>query len=158
MQQQSVPTVTAADIARLVRRDFPPELHGEVNSRLATYESISVGKERVLAAILKLADGKIDDIENYVKAANADFRDVFAWAEYPRYMREVPAGREGLGQGSDYPVGLGAVSSVVRSMKGGFHTLSYHVLRPLAMTSAKGRCTRNPSSPPLLLPCVNSRP
>lgn len=97
MQQQPVPTVTAADIARLVRRDFPPELHDKVNSRLAAYQSVSVGKERVLAAILKLAAGNIDDIEKYVRAASADFRDVLAWAEYPRYMREVPPGGKGSG-------------------------------------------------------------
>jgi hypothetical protein len=38
---------------------------------------------RVQLAILALADGDLDKVENLVEHANGDYRDVLYWAEYP---------------------------------------------------------------------------
>lgn len=86
---QPVPTVTPDDIDRLVRRDFPGLDPVEVISKLHNYRQTFGSNERVLAAILKLASGDASAVDRYVDAANADPRDVLAWAEYPRYLNEV---------------------------------------------------------------------
>jgi hypothetical protein len=50
----------------------------EILSRVAN------ASERVCLAILKLAGGRLDRLRHFVDVANADFRDVIAWAENPR--------------------------------------------------------------------------
>ena len=47
---------------------------------------------RVKLAVLKLAGDEPthDDIEGYAKAAQQDYRDVLAWAEYPRQIEAGP--------------------------------------------------------------------
>lgn len=46
--------------------------------------------ERVAVACLKLSEGDLALLKKYVDAAKADYRDVLAWAEYPRQMRLGP--------------------------------------------------------------------
>jgi hypothetical protein len=46
--------------------------------------------ERVAVACLKLSDGDLARLRKWVEAATADYRDVLAWAEYPRQMRLGP--------------------------------------------------------------------
>jgi hypothetical protein len=41
-------------------------------------------RERVQLATLKLSEGRLDRLRHYVEAAIQDYRDVLAWAEYPR--------------------------------------------------------------------------
>jgi hypothetical protein len=41
-------------------------------------------RERVQLAILKLAEGEIDKLLHFTRAAKGDFRDVLYWADYPR--------------------------------------------------------------------------
>jgi hypothetical protein len=41
-------------------------------------------------ACLKLSDGDLARLKKYVEAATTDYRDVLAWAEYPRQMRLGP--------------------------------------------------------------------
>lgn len=50
--------------------------------------------DRVRLAILKLAGADLQSVEKYTGYACADYRDVIAWAEYPRQARqwEMPAG------------------------------------------------------------------
>ncbi len=47
--------------------------------------------ERIAVACLKLSDGDLARLKEYVDAATADYRDVLAWAEYPRQMRLGPS-------------------------------------------------------------------
>lgn len=47
--------------------------------------------ERVAVACLKLSHGDLARLEECVKAAATDYRDVLAWAEYPRQMRLGPS-------------------------------------------------------------------
>ena len=41
-------------------------------------------RERVQLATLKLSEGRLDRLRHFVEAAIQDYRDVLAWAEYPR--------------------------------------------------------------------------
>jgi hypothetical protein len=47
--------------------------------------------DRVAVACLKLADGDLGKLEECVQAALADYRDVLAWAEFPRQMQLGPS-------------------------------------------------------------------
>jgi hypothetical protein len=88
MQTQPIPNVTADDVERIVRRDFPPDRIGEALAILG--EFISENPYRVRLAALKLAAGKIERLRYEVDRANYDYRDVLVAAEYPGYWKQVP--------------------------------------------------------------------
>lgn len=46
--------------------------------------------DRVAVACLRLSDGDLARLERLIGAAITDYRDVLAWAEYPRQMRLGP--------------------------------------------------------------------
>lgn len=86
---QPIPTVTRADVERIVRRDFADR---EVDRALRILDEC--GKEtsrqnatRVRLAALKLAAGDLEGLQRTVKEAAHDWRDVIASAEYPAYMK-----------------------------------------------------------------------
>lgn len=89
---QLTPTVTAADVERVVRRDFPPERVAEVIAMLNEYGSEGWQREtdRVRLAVLKLAAGNMEKVRQGIETAKQDYRDVLAYAEYPGYMSRVP--------------------------------------------------------------------
>ncbi len=84
---QPHPTVTQADLERVVRRDFPADRESEVLAMLNEYgtEAWHSERERVCAAILKLAAGSLEQLRVQVEAAKADYREVLGLAEYPGY-------------------------------------------------------------------------
>lgn len=86
---QPVPQVTAEDIARVVRRDFPPDQVDAVFAMLAEYGTQPWHREpeRVQIAALKLADGDLDKLRNAIDRAKQDYREVLAPAEYPKYTK-----------------------------------------------------------------------
>jgi len=43
--------------------------------------------DRVRLAVLKLSGTDISEIENWTKRAKEDYRDILAWAEYPRQSK-----------------------------------------------------------------------
>jgi hypothetical protein len=45
------------------------------------------GKTRVHLAVLKLSEGNLDKLAQYVSVAKSDYRDVVAWAEYPEQIK-----------------------------------------------------------------------
>lgn len=51
---------------------------------------------RVRLAILKLAGAELQSVEKYTGYAREDYRDILAWAEYPRQSRQrlMPQGKE----------------------------------------------------------------
>lgn len=66
---------------------FPDRDAADVLACLDRYgtEPYERERRRVQLAILKLCDEAGDqDLENYVRTAKQDYRDVLAWAEYPR--------------------------------------------------------------------------
>jgi hypothetical protein len=83
--------VTAADLDRLVRREFPPEQVEEACAVLARYGSGPGEREpdRVRIAVLKLAGGDLERLEHFAGVAAVDYRDVLAFAEYPAYFDKV---------------------------------------------------------------------
>jgi len=92
MAKQPTPTVTAEDVARVVRRDFPAERIAEVFTILDEYGTERWHSEapRVRLAALKLAAGSIEQLRNEIETAKRDYRDVLAWAEYPEYSKDMP--------------------------------------------------------------------
>jgi hypothetical protein len=82
---QPVPKVTRKHVDRIVRRDFPAESFSEVMAALNEYgkENYEREIERVQLDILKLANGKMDELQKAIKSAKSDYRDVISWAEYP---------------------------------------------------------------------------
>ena len=84
---QPVPGVTAADVNRIVSRDFPPGTRARVMAALEEYgrESWHNDIDRVRVALLKLAGGDLARLRLHLDVAKTDFRDVLAAAEYPLY-------------------------------------------------------------------------
>ncbi len=93
MTSQPFPTVTGADVERIVRRDFPADRVAEVLAMLEKYGREPWHREphRVHVAALKLAAGNIERLRQEIEGARRDYRDVLAYAEYPGYFRRVPA-------------------------------------------------------------------
>lgn len=88
---QPIPSVTGADVERVVRRDFPPDQFGAVMSVLSGYggEVWQQGECRVRMAALKLAAGSLEGLHQEIEKAKRDYRDVLAHAEYPAYTKQV---------------------------------------------------------------------
>jgi len=87
---QPTPDVSAADVERIVKRDFPPE---QVAAVLAALEECGKEKwqreaDRVRLAILKLANRDLQKLRYWLEAAKCDYRDVLGPAEYPRYHKK----------------------------------------------------------------------
>jgi hypothetical protein len=81
--EQPVPNVSEADVKRIVSRDFGNEQEANVLSALERFDM----SPRVRLA-LKLANGDFDKLLEAGKDAIQDYRNVLAWAEYPRsWMR-----------------------------------------------------------------------
>lgn len=62
--------------------------HEDASRLLDQLKQISTKEvSRVQLAVLKLSDGDPDKLQHYIEAAQIDYRDVLAWAEYPQQMR-----------------------------------------------------------------------
>jgi hypothetical protein len=77
-----LPDLTAADLERIVRRDFSSEQFPEVMTILGELDN-RWGSIRVRLAALKLADGSLEVLKKQIAFANQDYRDVLVAAEYP---------------------------------------------------------------------------
>lgn len=88
---QPTPKVTAQDVGRVVRRDFPKVEHCEVLVVLDEYGVETGHREcyRVQLAALKLANGNLKRLKYAIEDAKRDYRDVLAPAEYPSYLKET---------------------------------------------------------------------
>lgn len=89
MSQQPVPSVTAVDVERIARRDFPPGVVSEVLAILREYGTEDWEGEpvRVRLAVLRLAAGDLEHLRYEMDRAKRDYRDVLASAEYPGYAQ-----------------------------------------------------------------------
>lgn len=97
--QDFVPTIDDETLERLVNRDFTSDTAGRVRALLESYgaKPHHIERNRVRAAILKLANGELRAIQQQVSVAVTDFRDVIGAAEYPRQME---IGFVGMGSAS----------------------------------------------------------
>ncbi len=84
---QPVPTVSADDVERIIRRDFSAEQYDAIVETLGLLGQW--GNPRTQLAVLKLAAGNLERLAVYVKAGRSDFRDVLMWAEYPQANKKV---------------------------------------------------------------------
>ena len=91
MLSQPTPSVTRADVERVVRRDFPVDCLSEVLAWLDGYGTDAGHREpdRVHLAILKLAVGNLERVRSEIENAKRDYRDVLGAAEYPGYMKRL---------------------------------------------------------------------
>ena len=84
--KQVIPKISDKDVQRIVARDFPENEIETVFLKLSQCTYLK-GKNRIWTAVLKLANGNISMIDQYIDDANRDWRDVIAQAEYPEYAK-----------------------------------------------------------------------
>ena len=91
MTTQPTPSVTGADVERIVRRDFPADRAIEVLAMLDEYgaEDGQTEPHRVRLAALKLAAGDLQRLRYEIEGAKRDYRDVLGPAEYPGYSNRM---------------------------------------------------------------------
>jgi hypothetical protein len=85
---QKIARPSRSDVLRVAARDFPGDQTFEALRLLgdcATGEDEGI-RDRIHAAVLKLAGGNIERLRQLTEIAKADFRNVIAPAEYPRYL------------------------------------------------------------------------
>ncbi len=88
---QPTPTVSRADVERVVRRDFPAEAFSEVIAILDAYgvKDYEREKDRIQLAVLKLARGCLQNLRREIDGAQCDYRDTLLSAEYPGYGKRM---------------------------------------------------------------------
>jgi hypothetical protein len=76
-------------VLKKIKEIFPQENPEGVMAILDLHgvESYERERERVQLAILKLCNGRVDELVSNVEMAKQDYRDVLAYAEYPSEMR-----------------------------------------------------------------------
>ena len=83
--RQPTPSVTADDVERIVRRDFPAHVVDDILALIATVEVRE--KPRVVLACLKVADSNLDRLRATLADASGYYRELLAEAEYPLATR-----------------------------------------------------------------------
>lgn len=74
-------------VEQKIRQEFDP---ADVEEALRLLDDSDVNGRAQLAAV-KLSEGSIQALRGYLASARVDWRDVIAWAEYPREIA-APAG------------------------------------------------------------------
>ncbi|PRX56799.1 hypothetical protein [Flagellimonas meridianipacifica] len=85
-RSQRISSFEEGEIEFLISREFP-ERAREVENKFSGLQKFWISTNRTKAAILKLAEGDFNKIRELIKQANADPRDVIAYAEFPRSMQ-----------------------------------------------------------------------
>lgn len=82
--EQPVAKITDKQLEYLIQRDFANNTE-LVKQKLNKIKSDSQnGKNRISAAVLKIANSDLTKIDFLIRKANEDFRDIVSEAEYPR--------------------------------------------------------------------------
>jgi hypothetical protein len=82
------PERTAADVERIVKRDFPTEEFANAMAILNEYKPrYNDSPFSVQLAALRLANGDVPRLRSAIESAKSDFRDVILWAVYPSYIK-----------------------------------------------------------------------
>lgn len=86
---QQVAKISTDQLTKLILREFPNDIES-VTTKLEQVNSDSeAGQRRISAAILKLANRELDELDSLIEKANFDFRDIVAAAEYPRNSQHL---------------------------------------------------------------------
>jgi len=81
---QPVAKISDQLLDTLIERDYKSNA-AIVKTKLNTIHSDNqAGKNRIAAGVLKLANKDFDALDELIKKANEDGRDILLWAEYPR--------------------------------------------------------------------------
>lgn len=80
------PTVSQADLDRIIRRDYPHHPETEIWEILHRYGHSEA--HRIYAAALKEGDGDLSKLERAIELANLDYRDLLMAAEYPNQAEQ----------------------------------------------------------------------
>ena len=91
----SLPDPTERDLQRLIKRDYEPAevpLAAAILARCTPAVS-NAPVLRVCAAVLRLADGDLKHLQEYVSVALTDYRDVLLWAEFTTPGTDAPGER-----------------------------------------------------------------
>ncbi|MDB5126544.1 hypothetical protein [Mucilaginibacter sp.] len=81
--RQPFAKVSNKTLERIIRREFG-NCANDVKQKLQEISATPNSKNRISAAILKLADNDINALDDLIKTSNNDFRDIVIKAEYPR--------------------------------------------------------------------------
>jgi hypothetical protein len=84
---QYVPSVSESDIERIVRRDYPSDLHAFIYEVIRNIEVRE--KRRVIMACLKNANGNFEKLKGDLTNAGGWWREIISEAEYPNYTKEM---------------------------------------------------------------------
>lgn len=84
---QYVPSVSESDIERIVRRDYPSELHAVIHEMIRGIEVRE--KPRVIMACLKNANGNVEKLRGDLTNASGWWREIIGEAEYPNYTKKM---------------------------------------------------------------------
>lgn len=85
--EQYHPNVSEADIDRIVRREYSPELHRSIHEMISGVEVRE--KPRVVLACLKNAKGDLEKLKAELAAAPGWWREIISEAEYPNYTKKM---------------------------------------------------------------------
>ena len=84
MQTQQAAKISSELLKQLIHREFP-NVTKIITTKLELVISDSeAGKRRISAAILKLANRNVNQLDSLIEKANYDFRDIVSAAEYPK--------------------------------------------------------------------------
>jgi hypothetical protein len=84
---QYVPTVSDQDVERIVRRDYPVELHAVIHRMIQCVDVRE--KPRVILACLKNASGDVEKLKGELVNAEGYWREIISEAEYPNYTKKM---------------------------------------------------------------------
>jgi hypothetical protein len=84
---QYVPDVTEADVERIVRRDYAPQLQVAIQDLIRAVEVRE--KPRVVMACLKVANGHFETLKGELANAGGWWREIISAAEYPNYTKKM---------------------------------------------------------------------
>ena len=82
---QYTPDVTDEDVERIVRRDYPQDVHDFIFEMIRGIEVIE--KARVVLACLKVGQGDVKKAEGELANASGWWREIILAAEYPNYAK-----------------------------------------------------------------------
>ena len=83
---QYVPEVSEADVHRIVRSDYPAELHETIDEMIQAVDVRE--KARVILACLKNAKRDFQKLRGELTNASGYWREIIAEAEYPNYTKQ----------------------------------------------------------------------
>lgn len=84
---QFVPTVSESDIERVIRRDYPSDVHAAIHEMIRGIEVRE--KARVIVACLKNGKGNFQKLKGELTNADGWWREIISEAEYPAYTKKM---------------------------------------------------------------------